>query len=239
MMDVNDLTIKVYEDGAEIEKMRAASQQAFVKGFTTNPSLLKQAGVTDYLAFARQAVAEFPEQEFSFEVFSNEPQEMLREAQILHDLGPRVYVKVPIVTTTGESTADVIKELSAAHINLNITAITTVEQVEVAERNLAPGTHNLISIFVGRVADAGIDPHHLIESSVEITKSHPEASLLWASTREVYNVFEAQQMGVDIITVPPALITKLSKTGKAALEISVDTVKGFQRDIEESGLSIL
>ncbi len=190
MMDVNDLTIKVYEDGAEIEKMRAASQQAFVKGFTTNPSLLKQAGVTDYLAFARQVVAEFPKQEFSFEVFSNEPQEMLREAQTLHDLGPRVYVKV-------------------------------------------------LSIFVGRVADAGIDPHHLIESSVEITKSHPEASLLWASTREVYNVFEAQQMGVDIITVPPALITKLSKTGKAALEISVDTVKGFQRDIEESGLSIL
>ncbi|NBI16044.1 transaldolase, partial [Pediococcus acidilactici] len=124
MMDVNDLTIKVYEDGAEIEKMRAASQQAFVKGFTTNPSLLKQAGVTDYLAFARQVVAEFPKQEFSFEVFSNEPQEMLREAQILHDLGPRVYVKVPIITTTGESTADVIKELSAAHINLNITAIT-------------------------------------------------------------------------------------------------------------------
>ncbi|WP_132981427.1 transaldolase [Pediococcus pentosaceus] len=239
MMDTSNLKIKIYADGADINDIREASGQSFVSGFTTNPSLLKKAGVLDYLKFAREVVAEFPNKDISFEVFSNKPEEMLKEAQILHDLGDNVYVKIPIITTDGKSTADVIKKLSEAKINLNITAITTLKQVEIAENNLYHGTKNLISIFVGRLADAGINPEQFIKTSVEITKSHPEAALLWASTREVYNIFEAQQIGVDIITVPPVLIKKLGQTGKSALEVSLDTVKGFEKDIKTSGLSIL
>jgi transaldolase len=236
---MNNFKIKIYSDGADIDEIRETNKYKFVSGFTTNPSLLKRAGVENYLEFAKNVVCEFPNQDFSFEVFSDKPDEMLAEAKILHSLGPNVYVKIPIINTLGESTIPVIKQLSEKNINMNITAITTFEQVKSAEDNFKAGTKNLISIFVGRLSDAGVDPMDFIKASVDETAKHLESQLLWASTREVRNVYEAEQMGVDIITVPPAILKKLNNVGAKALEISLDTVKGFERDIKISGLHVL
>lgn len=238
-MKISDLKIQVYADGANISEIREVAKYSFITGFTTNPSLLKRAGVTDYLEFAKQLVSEFPEKDISFEVFGTNDDEIFKEAEVLHDLGKNVFVKVPIMTTEGKPTGNIINKLSKMGINLNVTAVTTIDQVRYAENNLSKNTNNIISIFVGRVADAGNDPDEFIKESVEITQNHPEANLLWASTREVFNVIDAQKYGVDIITVPPALIQKLNVIGKTAEAISLDTVKGFERDIKSSGLTIL
>lgn len=238
-MKISDLKIQVYADGANISEIREVAKYSFITGFTTNPSLLKRAGVTDYLEFAKQLVSEFPEKDISFEVFGTNDDEIFKEAEILHDLGKNVFVKVPIMTTDGKPTRNIINKLSKMGINLNVTAVTTIDQVRYAENNLSKNTNNIISIFVGRVADAGNDPDEFIKESVEITQNHPEANLLWASTREVFNVIDAQKYGVDIITVPPVLIQKLNVIGKTAEAISLDTVKGFERDIKSSGLTIL
>ncbi|KAF0363637.1 transaldolase [Pediococcus acidilactici] len=236
---MNTLKIKIYADGANIEEIRKVSKFKFVNGFTTNPTLLKKAGVTDYLSFAKSLVDEFPEKDISFEVFSNDYENMIVEAKKLHDLGENVYVKVPIVTSDGDSTEEVIKRLSSLNINLNVTAITTYEQVKIAEESFARNTQNLVSIFIGRLTDNRIDPTNFIKESVDFTKEHPEAKLLWASTREVYNVVEADKFGLDVITVPPTLLEKLNNKAKTDLEISIDTVKGFEKDIKNSGLHIL
>lgn len=233
------LKIQVYSDGADINDMREMAKKDFISGFTTNPSLLKKAGVTNYLDFAKKVVAEFPDYSISFEVFSNDNSTMLQEANLLHELGPNVYVKVPIITVDGQSTAPIIKTLSASNVNVNVTAITTIEQVQLAVNSFEKGTHNIVSIFAGRVGDTGADPTKFVKESVAAVKGHDEASLLWASTREVLNIFQAQAMGVDIITVPPTIINKLGNLGKTAEQVSLDTVNGFAKDIKASGLSIL
>ena len=231
--------IEVYSDGADIADMREVAKHDFITGFTTNPSLMKRAGITDYLTFAKKVVAEFPNYSISFEVFSNDTGTMLKEAELLHSLGKNVYVKIPILTTSGESTAPLIKQLSAKGISINVTAIATLEQVKAATAAFTPGTKNIVSIFVGRVADTGTDPTDFVKQSVAITKPHPEAQLLWASTREVLNIFQAQELGVDIITVPPTIINKLGNVGKSQQQVSLDTVLGFEKDIKASGLKIL
>ncbi|KRL98743.1 translaldolase [Liquorilactobacillus satsumensis DSM 16230 = JCM 12392] len=236
---MTNVKIKIYSDGADIKDMRTVAKNEFVSGFTTNPSLMKKAGITDYQSFARKVVAEFPKYSISFEVFSNDEATMLQEAELLHLLGKNVYVKIPIITISGKSTAPLIQKLSNKGISLNITAITTMAQVKEALTAFAPETQNIISIFVGRIADAGNDPTEFVQQSVAAVKQHPEAELLWASTREVANVFQAQKLGVDIITVPPTIIAKLSQIGKSAQQVSMDTVLGFEKDIKASGLSIL
>lgn len=235
----NSLKIKVYSDGADIDDMREVAKNKFVSGFTTNPSLMKKAGITDYMTFAKKVVSEFSHYSISFEVFSNDQSGMLKEAELLHSLGKNVYVKIPIITTDGKSTASLIKQLSEKGISLNVTAIATIDQVKEAVAAFAPGTTNIVSIFVGRVADTGADPTEFVQQSVDVVKKHPEANLLWASTREVLNIFQAQKMGVDIITVPPTIIKKLTNVGKTAQQVSLDTVLGFERDIKASGLKIL
>lgn len=231
---------KIYSDGADLKDMQTINQNAFVTGFTTNPSLLKKAGVTNYLEFAKKAVATFPDESISFEVFSNDFDTMAKEAKLLHDLGPNVYVKVPIRTTDGKSTAGLISDLTAAGIQVNITAIATVDQVKESVAAIAPGTPSIVSIFVGRVADTGADPMSFVRESVKLTAGRDEVELLWASTREIYNIIQAEQEGVDIITVPPTIIAKLvSKFGQTGDEVTMNTVKGFEADIKATGLNIL
>lgn len=231
--------IDIYSDGADIKDMKEVNKYGFVDGFTTNPSLMKKAGVKDYLTFAKQVVNEFPNLPISFEVFSNDFETMEKEAQIIHSLGKNVFVKIPIITVDGQSTAPLIKKLSNQGIFVNVTAIATVSQVKTAVEAFAKGTTNLVSIFVGRVADAGMDTTNFVNESVTICKKVPEAKLLWASTREVSNVYQAAKAGVDIITVPPVILGKLRKVGKTAEQVSLSTVEGFAKDISSLGFSIL
>ncbi|WP_332239107.1 transaldolase [Sporolactobacillus sp. KGMB 08714] len=238
-MDLTDLKIDVYSDGADIEDMKEMAKLNYVTGFTTNPTLMKKAGVTNYMTFAREVVKTFPDKSLSFEVFSNDFETMEKEAQIIHKLGNNVFVKIPIITVEGKSTAPLIKRLSDQGIFINVTAIATLDQVKDCVSAFAAGTKNLVSVFAGRVADTGTDPSQFVQKSAEICRSKDEAYLLWASTREVLNIFQAQELGCDIITVPPAIIKKLKNLGKSQFDVSMDTVKGFEKDIKSLGFSIL
>ncbi len=231
--------ISIYSDGADLSKMKESYASGLVDGFTTNPSLMKADGVTDYLSFAKDVLVAFPKAPISFEVFGDDAETMKKEALILKDLGDQVFVKIPIIDTKGNSMAPLIKELSELEIKLNVTAITTTEQVRNAVDAFKVGTTNIVSIFVGRLNDVGMDTDAFVKESRAICDSKPGSLLLWASTREVYNIVQADRLGCDIITVPPQIISKLKNLGKSAEEISLDTVKAFQKDISELGFSIL
>lgn len=232
------LNVKVFSDGAELSAMKAVAAKGLVEGFTTNPSLMKAAGITDYLAFAKEAVATFPDQSISFEVFGNTPERMLAEAQTLASLGKHVAVKIPIIRATGEDNTDVISKLSDAGVRVNVTAITTLEEVRWAVDALNPEVGGIVSVFAGRVADSGVDPLPLMKQSANLCHAKTNIDLLWASTRESINIIQANETGCDIITVPPKILNKLDKFGKPAFQISVDTVKTFDADIAELGFTI-
>lgn len=234
------LNIKVYSDGAILKDMQRMSHMDYLKGFTTNPSLMKRAGITNYMEFATKVVNEFPDYSISFEVFSMDHKTMAQEARILSSLGDQVYVKIPVINDQGEINSDLIHQLSSEGIKVNVTAITTTAEVQAAVNALDPETPSIISLFVGRVADAGNEWRDFVVDSAKITHQLPNAELLWASTREVGNIFEAQALGCDIITVPPAILEKFNaKRGLSPMDISINTVKGFNKDIAALGLSIL
>ncbi|WP_251953023.1 transaldolase [Levilactobacillus brevis] len=232
------LNVKVYSDGAELSAMKAIAEQENIQGFTTNPSLMKAAGITDYLAFAREAVATFPDRSISFEVFGNTPERMLAEAKVLAGLGEHVAVKVPIIRATGEDNTAVIHELSMAGVQVNVTAITTLAQVKLAVAALEETTGGIVSVFAGRIADTGVDPLPLMRQAAAICHTKAQVELLWASTREVFNIVQADQTGCDIITVPPKILAKLQKFCTDAETVSLDTVKTFDQDIAALGFSI-
>ncbi|MFT8954333.1 transaldolase family protein [Liquorilactobacillus satsumensis] len=211
---VEKFDIKIYSDSASLEDMCKVVKNKFVSGFTTNPSLMKKAGIVDYVEFAKKVIKKFPDYALSLEVLSNDQSLIIEEARLLHSLGRNVYVKIPIVTVEGESTASLIHKLSSMGIALNVTAVTTERQVQEAISAFVKGETNIISIFVGRIADVGIETMEFIRQSVELTKKNANINLLWASTREVSNVYQAQKMGVDIITVPPEIIKKLALAKK-------------------------
>ncbi|BBN97962.1 transaldolase [Sporolactobacillus terrae] len=231
--------IGIYSDGADIADMRKVAVHDYVKGFTTNPSLMKSAGVTDYLSFARDVVKAFPKHSISFEVFGNSFETMKQEARVIASLGENVAVKIPILTPDEKSTAELIHELSEEGIAINVTAITTSQQVQEAVDALTEGKKNIISVFAGRIADTGVDPSAFVRASRKICDTKDGAQLLWASTREVLNIFQAQDLGCDIITVPPSILSKLGNIGKSAKQVSIDTVKNFEADIKTLGFSIL
>ncbi|EKS37979.1 transaldolase [Staphylococcus epidermidis] len=234
------LNVKVFADGADIEEMKSAYKNQLVDGFTTNPSLMAKAGVTDYKAFAEEAVSEIPDASISFEVFADDLPTMEKEAEILKQYGDNVFVKIPIVTTTGESTLPLIKRLSSKQVRLNVTAVYTIEQVKAITDAVTEGVPTYVSVFAGRIADTGIDPLPLMKESVKVTHSKEGVQLLWASCREVYNVIQADEIGADIITCPADVVKKVNNNlGRDIGELSVDTVKGFAKDIQSSGLSIL
>ena len=196
------LNVKVFADGADIEEMKSAYKNQLVDGFTTNPSLMAKAGVTDYKAFAEEVVSEIPDASISFEVFADDLPTMEKEAEILKQYGDNVFVKIPIVTTTGESTLPLIKRLSSKQVRLNVTAVYTIEQVKAITDAVTEGVPTYVSVFAGRIADTGIDPLPLMKESVKVTHSKEGVQLLWASCREVYNVIQADEIGADIITCP-------------------------------------
>lgn len=234
------LNVKVFADGADIEEMKSAYKNQLVDGFTTNPSLMAKAGVTDYKAFAEEAVSEIPDASISFEVFADDLPTMEKEAEILKQYGDNVFVKIPIVTTTGESTLPLIKRLSSKQVRLNVTAVYTIEQVKAITDVVTEGVPTYVSVFAGRIADTGIDPLPLMKEAVKVTHSKEGVQLLWASCREVYNVIQADEIGADIITCPADVVKKVNNNlGRDIGELSVDTVKGFAKDIQSSGLSIL
>ena len=234
------LNVKVFADGADIEEMKSAYKNQLVDGFTTNPSLMAKAGVTDYKAFAEEAVSEIPDASISFEVFADDLSTMEKEAEILKQYGDNVFVKIPIVTPTGESTLPLIKSLSSKQVRLNVTAVYTIEQVKAITDAVTEGVPTYVSVFAGRIADTGIDPLPLMKEAVKVTHSKEGVQLLWASCREVYNVIQADEIGADIITCPADVVKKVNNNlGRDIGELSVDTVKGFAKDIQSSGLSIL
>lgn len=236
---LKDLNVKIYSDGAEIDKMKAAYKEGVVEGFTTNPSLMKKAGVSDYVAFAEEAVQAIPDKSISFEVFADDFETMAKEAEKIASFGEHVFIKIPIMNTKGESSIPLIERLSAKGFSLNVTAIMTIEQVKETVAALNPGTKNIVSVFAGRVADTGVDPTELMAQSVAACAEKEGTELLWASTRELINIFQADKIGADIITVPPAILDKMSMVGMDLLELSKETVVTFNKDIKDLGFTIL
>jgi transaldolase len=233
-----NLKIAIYSDGADVRDMVAARNAGLVKGFTTNPTLMRKSGVTDYAAFAKEALAATGDMPISFEVFADDFEEMERQAHLIATWGEPVYVKIPITNTKGESAVPLIGRLSAAGVKLNITAILTLEQVRAVVDALDPNTPAIVSVFAGRIADTGVDPVPLMREAAAICAAKPKAELLWASPRELLNIFQAEECGCHIITVTPDLLKKFAMVGKPLDELSLDTVKMFYNDATAAGFKL-
>jgi transaldolase len=233
-----DLKISIYADGADVRDMIAARDAGIVKGFTTNPTLMRKSGVTDYSAFAREALSATGNMPISFEVFADEFDEMERQAKLIATWGDAVYVKIPVTNTRGESSVDLIRRLSAAKVKLNVTAILTLDQVREVVDALDFETPAIVSVFAGRIADTGVDPVPLMREAAQICAKKPKSQLLWASPRELLNIFQAEECGCHIITVTPDILKKLSMVGKPLADLSLDTVKMFYNDAAAAGFRL-
>jgi transaldolase len=233
------LKIQLFADGADVREMKAALDAGTVKGFTTNPTLMRKSGVTDYSAFAKEALAATGGKSISFEVFADEFDEMERQARLIATWGDAVYVKIPITNTKGESSIPLIATLSAAGVKLNVTAILTLEQVRAVVDALDANTPAIVSVFAGRIADTGVDPVPLMREAASICAAKPKAELLWASPRELLNIFQADEIGCHIITVTSDILKKYATmVGKPLDELSLDTVKMFYNDASAAGFKL-
>jgi transaldolase len=230
-----NLRIDLYADGADVGEMRAARESGVVAGFTTNPTLMRKAGVDDYETFAREALAAVAGLPVSFEVFADEFAEMDRQARLIASWGEGVYVKIPVTNTKGESSVPLIRRLTGAGIKVNVTAILAVEQVRAVVDALDARTPAIVSVFAGRVADTGRDPVPLMTECLGIVRSRSLARLLWASPRELLNIFQAEDCGCHIITVTPDLLKKLAAVGRSLEDVSLDTVRMFHNDAVAAG----
>lgn len=238
-MRVEDLKINIYADGADAEAMKAEYAKGIVKGFTTNPTLMKKAGVKDYVSFAKGIVEAIPDLSLSFEVFADDFETMEKEALVISALGPNVMVKIPITNSKGESSIPLIKRLSEQGVNMNVTAIFTIRQVQETVDAFAAGTKNIVSVFAGRIANAGVDPEPIMKVAAMICHEKEGVELLWASPRETLNIVQADRCDCDIITVTNDLLAKLSDFGKDLEVYSLETVQMFERDGKSLGFSIL
>ena len=237
MLDL--IKTKIFADGADLEQILALSADPRIKGFTTNPSLMWKAGLTDYEEFARRLLGRITDKPISFEVFGDDEDEIRRQAQLIAKWGPNVYVKVPVTTTHGESLAPLVRELSEGGIQVNVTALMTPPQVEVIAHALRDGAPSYVSVFAGRIADAGIEPLPLMSTSLEILESvAPSSELIWASPREVLNLVQADSIGCHIITMTNDLIAKLDVLGKDLETFSLETVQMFYRDAASAGFRL-
>jgi len=234
----HDLKIDLYADGADVRDMVAAREAGLVKGFTTNPTLMRKCGVTDYEAFAHEALQAVSGMPISFEVFADEFEEMERQAKLIATWGQSVYVKIPITNTRAESSVPLIGRLSAAGVKLNITAVLTIEQVRAVTAALNGSVPAIISVFAGRIADTGRDPVPIMTHALSIMREKPKAQLLWASPRELLNIFQADACGCHIITVTSDILKKLAMVGKPLDELSLDTVKMFYTDAAAAGFRL-
>jgi transaldolase len=230
MTTISGLKVKIFADGADLAGMKEMYANPLIEGFTTNPTLMRKAGVQDYEAFARQVVEAIPDRPISFEVFADEFDEMERQALNISSWGDHVYVKIPVTNTKQQFTGTLIERLSKAGVALNVTAVMLPEQVRSITERLAPDTPAIISVFAGRIADSGRDPVPLMQEAVEIIGAKPKAELIWASPREVLNIFQADSVGCHIITATNDLLNKLSIVGKDLESYSLETVQMFYQD---------
>ncbi|MFH0907546.1 MAG: transaldolase [bacterium] len=235
---VNELKIKIFSDGADLDSIIDAHGKGLVKGFTTNPTLMAKAGITNYMTFAQEVLRVVTDKSVSFEVFSDEFDEMRAQALKLAALADNVYVKIPVTNTRKVSSAPLIKQLSQKGLKLNVTAILSIRQVREVAAALNPDVPSIVSVFAGRIADTGRDPLPIMKESLAILKSKPKAELLWASPREVLNLIQAEEMGCHIITITPDILAKAAKFGMDLDELSLDTVKMFYNDATKSGFRI-
>ena len=238
-MRFEDLRVTVYADGADIEGMKEEYRKGFVKGFTTNPTLMKKAGVKDYLSFAKEALEEIPDLPLSLEVFADDFDTMEKEARVISALSENVFVKIPITNSKGDSSIPLIRKLSEEGIQLNVTAILTIPQVKEAVAAFKEGTKNIVSVFAGRILDTGVDAVPVMKEVAQICRTKPGTLSLWASCREVYNIVQADQCGTDIITVTNDILKKLPNLGKDLTKLSLETVQMFVNDGKSLGFSIL
>ena len=235
MTVMDELKVKLYADGADRDGMLEMYDKPYIQGFTTNPTLMKKAGISDYEAFAHDILRSIPDRPISFEVFADEFEEMERQALKIKTWGENVYVKIPVSNTRKEMSYNLIQRLSEAGVRLNITAMLTLDQVEQVADAVRNGPESIVSVFAGRIADTGLDPVPVMKEALEILQSAPRAELLWASPREVLNIYQADAIGCHIITATNDIIRKLSLAGKDLAQYSLETVQMFYDDAEKAG----
>ena len=236
---LQQIKVRIFADGADKDGILKLNANPLIQGMTTNPTLMRKAGVKDYEAFARDLLQGVTSKPISFEVFSDELPEMRRQALKIADWGRNVYVKIPITNTRGESTLPVVRELGREGVQLNITAILTLDQVRGVAEALNPAVPSVVSVFAGRIADTGVDPEPLMRASLALLGGQPKAELLWASVREVLNIFQADDCGCHIVTVPHDVLNKaLKMVGTDLGALSLDTVKMFAADAQAAGFTL-
>ena len=238
MKSIDDLSVKLYADGADKAGMLEMYAKPYIKGFTTNPTLMRKAGVTDYRVFGKEILQAIPDRPISFEVFSDEFDEMERQALGLRSWGDNVYVKIPITNTRGEPSYDLINRLARAGVKLNVTAMMTLEQVRDASAALADGPPAYVSVFAGRIADTGRDPVPIMAAAVELLHPYPNLELIWASPRELLNIIQADAIDCHIITVVNSVLKKLELLGKDLTQFSLDTVRMFYEDAQKADYNL-
>ena len=239
MKSLNDLKIQLYADGADKAGILDLYAKPYIKGLTTNPSLMKKAGIKDYEAFAKDILQTVTAKPISLEVFTDDFTDMKRQALKISSLGKNVYTKIPITNSRGDSSLPLIKELAAQGVKLNVTALLTLKQVAGVAEALNPAVPSVVSVFAGRIADTGVDPVPLMRACGALLEGHQKAELLWASTREVLNIFQAEECGCAIITVPHDILGKAAKMyGTDLTELSLDTVKMFTKDAADCGFKL-
>lgn len=235
---MSNLDIKIYADGADVNEIIKMDRENSVDGFTTNPTLMLRAGISDYLGFAKDVLAGVKEKSISFEVFSDDLDDMYRQALILRDLGDNVWVKIPVSNTQGIMTYDLINKLSFEGVKVNVTAIFTKQQIQQVYDALNPDISSIISIFAGRIANAGVDPEPTMKFASDLSKDNELIETLWASSREVFNIIQAIRTNTNIITLAPSLINGSKEIGKDLDQYSLETVKMFYNDAKKSGFSL-
>ncbi|GIW78848.1 MAG: transaldolase [Gemmatales bacterium] len=238
MTQVQDLKVKLFADGADLDVIAQLAQDPRIQGFTTNPTLMRKAGVADYRAFALDVLKIVPDRPISFEVFSDEFSEMEQQALEIASWGSNVNVKIPVTNTRGEFCGPLVSRLSAQGVQVNVTAILTIDQVRRVCDCLSTKTRSFVSVFAGRIADTGRDPVPVMQEAVSILKAKPNAELIWASPRELYNVVQADQVGCHIITATKDILAKLGMLGKDLAQLSLETVQMFRNDAVNAGFTI-
>jgi transaldolase len=235
---INDLRVKIFADGADLDAILALAANERIAGFTTNPTLMRAVGLTDYEAFARQLLEHVTQHPISFEVFADDAEEMRRQALKIAAWGENVYVKIPVTNTKAESMASLVRDLAQGGVKVNVTALFTLAQVELITDAVRDGAPSNISVFAGRIADAGVDPVPIMREAVKIMEAVPQSELIWASPREVLNIVQADQVGCHIITVTHDLLKKLGGLGKDLDQFSLETVQMFRNDAVAAGYSL-
>jgi transaldolase len=232
------LSTRIFADGADLDGILKLAADERISGFTTNPTLMWKAGLTDYAEFAKRLLESITDKPISFEVFADDADEMRRQAQMISGWGQNVYVKIPVTTTSGESMVPLVNELSESGVKVNVTALFTTAQVELVTAAVRDGAPSYLSVFAGRIADSGIDPMPIMARSVDIMVDAPRAELIWASPREVLNVVQADSVGCHIITMTGNLLDKLDLLGKDLEQFSLETVRMFHRDAVTAGFTL-